>query len=248
MLKTSILVVEDEAIVSKDIQQSLIKLGYTISGASSTGVDALSLAETEEPDLVLMDIMLKGSMSGIEAAKQIHQKFAIPIIYLTAYADEITLKKARLAEPYGYIIKPFKEIDLQTSIEMAVYKNRKETERMQGFNQSNNFQLSGGGSFFIRTKGTVLKINISEVLYIEALKDYAQIITKQEIYVIHSTMKDLEKKLEFTPLIRIHRSYFVHMEKINAIEQHHILLEGTDVVVPIGPHYRQQLQQRLRVL
>ena len=74
MLRTSILVVEDEAIVSKDIQQSLVKLGYSISGASSTGYDAVALAESEEPDLVLMDIMLKGTMSGIEAAKVIRQK------------------------------------------------------------------------------------------------------------------------------------------------------------------------------
>lgn len=248
MLRTSILVVEDEAIVSKDIQQSLVKLGYSISGASSTGYDAVALAESEEPDLVLMDIMLKGTMSGIEAAKIIRQKLAIPIIYLTAYADEVTLKKARLAEPFGYIIKPFKEIDLQTSIEMAVFKNRKEIERAQSFSHVGSSYSASGESFFIRTKGSVLKIRINDVCYIEALKDYAQIITNNNQYIIHATMKEIEKKLEFSPLIRVHRSYFVHLEKIKAIEHHHIVLEDSEVMIPIGPHYRQILQQKLRLL
>ena len=128
MQKNNILVVEDEAIVSKDIQQSLKKLGYNIVGASSTGEKAIELAEEHKPDLVLMDIMLKGDMSGIDAAEKIKASLNIPVIYLTAYADENTLSKAKVTEPYGYIIKPFKEIDLHTSIEMALYKHSKERE------------------------------------------------------------------------------------------------------------------------
>ncbi|HEY4797939.1 MAG TPA: response regulator, partial [Bacteroidia bacterium] len=117
MNKTGILVVEDENIVAKDIQQSLKKLGYEVLGICSTGEDAISQAERTKPNLVLMDIMLKGDMSGIEAADFIKQKLDVPVIFLTAYADSSTLSKAKVTEPYGYIIKPFKEIDLQTNIE-----------------------------------------------------------------------------------------------------------------------------------
>jgi CheY-like chemotaxis protein len=120
MSKKNILVVEDEAIVSKDIQQSLKKLGYNIVGSAATGEKAVELAKETKPDLVLMDIMLKGEMSGIDAAEKIRETLNVPVIYLTAYADENTLAKAKVTEPYGYIIKPFKEVDLHTSIEMAL--------------------------------------------------------------------------------------------------------------------------------
>ena len=128
MPKASVLVVEDESIVSKDIQYSLKKLGYEIVGAASTGVKAIELALQLKPNVILMDIMLKGDMSGIEASAKIKEALNIPVIFLTAYADEKTLEKAKVTEPYAYIIKPFKEIDLHTSIEMALYKHGKELE------------------------------------------------------------------------------------------------------------------------
>src|SRR5690606_2701708 len=128
MAKTNVLVVEDESIVSKDIQHSLKKLGYNVVGSSSTGEKAIELALELKPDIVLMDIMLKGELTGIEAAETIRESINIPVIYLTAYADEGTLAKAKVTEPYGYIIKPFKEIDIHTSIEMALYKHQKVSE------------------------------------------------------------------------------------------------------------------------
>ena len=128
MAKTSVLVVEDESIVSKDIQHSLKKLGYNVVGAASTGEKAFELAASERPDIILMDIMLKGDINGIETAERVKRELNIPVIYLTAYADESTLSKAKVTEPFGYIIKPFKEVDLHTSIEMALYKYSKEKE------------------------------------------------------------------------------------------------------------------------
>ena len=128
MSKTNILIVEDESIVAKDIAQSLKKLGYNVIETASSGEAAVIIAEEKKPDLVLMDIMLKGEMSGIDAANFIHEKNNIPVIFLTAYADESTLSKAKISEPYGYIIKPFKEIDLHSNIEMALYKHQKAIE------------------------------------------------------------------------------------------------------------------------
>ena len=101
MSKTNILVIEDESIVSKDIQNSLKKLGYNVVGAANNGEEAISLAREHHPDLVLMDIMLKGEMSGIDAADVVRKELNIPIIFLTAYADESTLAKAKITEPYG---------------------------------------------------------------------------------------------------------------------------------------------------
>jgi CheY-like chemotaxis protein len=94
MAKTNVLVVEDESIVSKDIQHSLKKLGYNVVGAASTGERAFELASSEKPDIILMDIMLKGDMNGVETAQKVKEELQIPVIYLTAYADESTLGKS----------------------------------------------------------------------------------------------------------------------------------------------------------
>jgi PAS domain S-box-containing protein/putative nucleotidyltransferase with HDIG domain len=129
-----VLVVEDESIVSKDIQESLKGLGYTVCGTASAGEEAIKKAESLQPDLVLMDIVLKGDIDGVEAAETIRSRFHIPVIYLTAYSDEHTLNRAKVTEPSGYILKPFDERELHTTIEVALYrhtmqKKLKESER-----------------------------------------------------------------------------------------------------------------------
>ncbi len=116
------LIVEDEAIVAEDIRNSLQGLGYTISAVVSSGKEAIAKIEEDRPDLVLMDIVLKGDMDGIEAASQIHSSFNIPVVYLTAFTDEKTLERAKLTEPFGYIVKPFDDRELHSIIEMAIYK------------------------------------------------------------------------------------------------------------------------------
>jgi PAS domain S-box-containing protein len=127
MASPKILIVEDENIVAKDLQKRLINLGYDIVGLASTGEEALKKAIATSPDLVLMDVRLKGEMSGIEAASTLRFQYGIAIVYLSAYADNDTLKRASKTEPFGYILKPFEERELHTTIEMALY--RKELER-----------------------------------------------------------------------------------------------------------------------
>lgn len=122
-IMTRILVVEDEQIVADDIRKSLKNSGYTVSTAS-TKEEALKKAE--ETDLVLMDIALKGTSNGIEAAQYIHEQLDIPVVFLTAHADERTIKKAKTAEPYGYIVKPFEDRELHATIEMALYRHKME--------------------------------------------------------------------------------------------------------------------------
>ena len=126
MGKTQIMIVEDESIVAKDIEMSLNKLGYSVCSLASSGEEAIRKAGEDRPDLVLMDIVLQGEMSGVEAAGQIRLQFDIPVIYLTAYADEKTLNLAKITEPFGYMLKPFEEKKTHTAIEMALYKHKRE--------------------------------------------------------------------------------------------------------------------------
>ncbi len=128
----SILIAEDENIIAKDISKTLERLGYNILGAVRTGKDAILKTARLKPDLVLMDIMLEDEMSGIEAAEKIMSSFDIPVIYLTALADDETLQRAKITEPFGYVLKPFDERILHSSIEMGLYKhqiNKKLKER-----------------------------------------------------------------------------------------------------------------------
>ncbi len=124
MKTIQILVVEDEQIVANDIKMILQRLGYVVSGMASSGEDAIKKAEEINPDLVLMDIVLEGKMDGVEAASLIRYRFDIPVVYLTAYSDKKTLERAKVTEPFGYILKPFKDRDLYTTIEMALYTHK----------------------------------------------------------------------------------------------------------------------------
>ncbi|MGB3534708.1 MAG: EAL domain-containing protein [Microcoleaceae cyanobacterium] len=125
--KLTIMIVEDELIVAENLAQNLRRLGYSISAVVNSGEDAIQAAKTTYPDLVLMDIMLRGDIDGIEAALQIYHQFKIPVIYMTAYADKSTLERAKKTEPYGYLVKPFKPQDIQTTIEMAFQRFQAET-------------------------------------------------------------------------------------------------------------------------
>jgi PAS domain S-box-containing protein len=126
MAPARILIVEDEAIVATDIQSTLKALGYDVPAIAFSGEEALKKVEEIQPDLILMDIVLKGEMDGIEAAKQIRERFGIPVVYLTAYADNIILKRAKITEPFGYLLKPFEDRELHSTIEMALYKQQSE--------------------------------------------------------------------------------------------------------------------------
>jgi CheY-like chemotaxis protein len=128
MEKVKILVVEDEVIIAKDIQASLQKMGYNACTIVSSGEEAIKKAEEEHPDLVLMDIVLQGEMDGIEAASIIRSRFDIPIVYLTSYADEETIERAKNAEPHGYLIKPFEEERIHVTIDLALHKYKNEKE------------------------------------------------------------------------------------------------------------------------
>ena len=120
-----ILIVEDEIIIAEGLQRKLKAMGYAVPVTVSSGEEAVKKVKENNPDLVLMDIVIYGKMDGIETAAQIHS-LDIPVVYLTAYADEKTLERAKITEPFGYLIKPFKERELQITIEIALYKHEME--------------------------------------------------------------------------------------------------------------------------
>jgi CRP-like cAMP-binding protein/CheY-like chemotaxis protein len=143
--KQSILVVEDEAVIAADIAESLKGFGYNVAGVVPTGEEAINVASTRKPDLVLMDIKLAGNLDGIDTAALIRQERKVPVVYLTAYADAGTLKRAKVTEPYGYLTKPHKELDLATTIDIALHRSSVEQGELPDEEESVSGQAPQSG-------------------------------------------------------------------------------------------------------
>ena len=129
MANARLLVVEDEAVVAMDIQSKLESMGYSIVGVARSGETAVQLALEKVPDLILMDICLQGEMDGVAAAHQIQELRSIPVVFLTALGDQETLQRAKSAEPFGYVLKPFTEQDLIAAVEISLHKHSMEVKR-----------------------------------------------------------------------------------------------------------------------
>jgi len=201
--KIKILVVEDESIVGEDIRRSLDNLGYHVVDIISTGEEALKNVAALEPDLVIMDIVLHGKLNGIQAAELLREQYDIPVIYLTAYADDSTLEKAKLTEPYGYLIKPFEDRELYSTIEMALYKYRIENKLKKNEAWlSTTLNSIGDGVVATNEKGQIVFINtIAENLtgwYQEEaiklpLKKVFQIVNEESGSPVSSPVKKILK-------------------------------------------------------
>jgi DNA-binding LytR/AlgR family response regulator len=190
-----------------------------------------------------MDINLKGEMDGIELAGLIQTEFKIPIIYLTANSDQAHFNRAKSTNPYAFISKPFKKIDLQRAIELTINrvaeeKNSKSIEEIS----EEPFILSD--SIFVRHHDKMVKININDILYIEAERNYCKIHCKDKEHLLVSTLKDLEEKLVVNTLMRIHRSFIVNLFHIDEIATSHVVIAKK--AIPISADLKKQLLQHIQ--
>jgi len=142
--KKKLLIVEDDWFIANDTKNRVENFGYEVAGIVPSGEEAIKIVETDPPDLILMDIMLKGQINGIDTAKQINTKYNIPIIYVTAFADKNLLESIKITGPYGYITKPFKEAELHIAIEIALYKQEMETKFLHAQKMESMGTLTGG--------------------------------------------------------------------------------------------------------
>jgi signal transduction histidine kinase len=174
----TILIVEDEWVIALDIKQHLNKLGYKVSGTANSAAKALELVAASKPDLVLMDIYLQGDKSGIEAAEQIRQQFYIPVVFLTAHADEATLTQAIATHPYGYIVKPFEEQDLIIAIQVALANHLAEEAIRQALKKEK--QLNELKSQFISIVSHEFRNPLSSLLMTLELFEQPDLLTPQK--------------------------------------------------------------------
>jgi CheY-like chemotaxis protein len=162
----TIMIVEDEVVVAMELEEKLKDMGYQVGAIVASGEAAVSGAEANPPDLILMDIRLQGKVDGIQAARLIRNRHDVPVIYLTAYADDATLNRAKLTDPFGYLIKPFSEKELRTTIEISLYKHRqvKEEKRTTQY-FAETVRLLAAGLIITDENGAIKYLNhVAEVL------------------------------------------------------------------------------------
>ena len=179
----SVLIVEDEGIIAAEIEMILRDLGYRIAGRAKNGLQALDLLASTSPDIALLDIDLRGKISGIEVAEVIQDKYAIPFIFLTALADAATLERVKRTMPYGYIVKPFNENDLRTAIELALYRFRMQQPQQLPSQDDLNQQLLSP----LTTREYEVLVLLEEGL------TYKQI--GERLFISYNTVKTYQKAL-----------------------------------------------------
>ncbi len=196
MDKTKILIVEDEVIIAMEIADRLGSMGYEVLRVVANGKDAINVALQEKPNLILMDIMIKGNMDGIETATKIRSISDIPVIYLTANADEATLQRAKVSDAFGYLIKPFEERELSTTIEMALYKHNMEGKLRANEEQFRSlFENSSIGIYRMDLEGNILLAN-PEMLRILDCESISNLGNKKAYEFMYGGFNSLKKLFE----------------------------------------------------
>ena len=216
MEKIKIVIVEDNAVVAEDLSQILTGHGYHVVAVEDNGYDALESIKEHDPDLALLDIHLKGDISGIEVAQIINEKYAMPFIYLSAYSDETTFGAAKLTRPHAYIVKPFNEKELKLAIELALFTYSQEEQsesEIAPFDQ--NYFLRD--SIFVKDGNHFIKVPLKEILYLEATGSYCKLFSTDREFTISCNLNKLSSKIAEHNFIRIHRSYVINLNHIKGI-------------------------------
>jgi DNA-binding LytR/AlgR family response regulator len=243
---TKILIVEDEMVIAANISLQLNSLGYEVTGIVPRGEDALLQIKDNTPDIVLLDINLKGKLDGIETAIAMQKTHQIPIIYLTANVDDDHFNRAKETHPYGFIAKPFKKLDLQRAIELTVQQIEINKHRDSVTEPQHNDSLILSDCIFVRHLNTMVKVDIKDILYIEAERNYCRIFSKNKEYLLVMTLKDMDDKLPSKHFLRIHRSYIINISQIDEIGNSHIVMGKK--AIPISKSLKEELLKRIQTI
>ena len=242
MSKLKIGIVEDEIIIADHIAQILVHLGYEVTEPAASYTEAIKMIEEERPDLLLVDIQLKGRRDGIDVATKIKEAYRIPFIFLTANADSATVERAKKASPASYLIKPFTKDDLYTAIEICIY-NSSETKPERSAETTNNFVIND--ALFIKEGQHFNKVKFSDVLYLESEHVYVKVHTASRNYLVRSSLQEYLEHFDTKYFFRIHRSYAINLQHIQSINSEYVIVNG--ITLPIGKTYREELLSRLNL-
>lgn len=240
MEKIKILIVEDEWIVSEEIKEILLQNDYEVIGQADSSDLAMSIINEIFPDVVLMDINIKGKLNGIELASKILAIGNPAIIFLTAYSDDQFIERSKKVRPAAYLVKPFEEKNIKASIEIA-YNNlsTNKTVDSDSIYQVNDY-------IFLKQGDKFSKVSILDILFVKAEGSYIDIYLKDRKITLAVNLKNFHTRLNDPRFMRVHRSYLVNIEQISSISGNSIYVY--DEVIPISHEHKDELLSRLKLI
>lgn len=240
MTKVKILVVEDEIIIADHICDTLTDLGYEALEPVINYTEAIKTIEAEKPDLAILDIQLSGRKTGIDIAEKIRSNYDFPFIFLTSNADPLTVAEAKKVMPPAYLVKPFTQDELYSSIEIALFNYSKRVGEVD------DDELIIKDAFFIKEKNTYIKLKFEDILFIKSEHVYSEIqLTNNHKHVIRGNLNKIITKLS-QKFARVHRSYIINLDYLEQIDQNAISIQNTSI--PIGKTYKEELLQKINLI
>jgi signal transduction histidine kinase len=263
MVSTRILITEDEVLIAREIEATLEELGYTVVGVAHDGNTALQKVAETCPDLVLMDIVMPGELDGIETADQIRTRFQIPVIYLTAYADSETLQRAKITEPFGYILKPFQPQDLNTAIQIALVRHHTEQLKLNTLRSNISASLPhevntalggilGCTDFLLKRYYSIPSTEVLELIQcihvsairLEKICHNLLLHAKLELLATNPQhLEQLKQAITYSPHVLLRDRAWKKAEEFNRLED--LRLESEDNPVQISEIYLKKIMEEL---
>jgi DNA-binding LytR/AlgR family response regulator len=248
-----ILIIEDELIISQDMTAMLTKMGYEVIGDAMDFDEAIEILERETPDLILLDINLNGRRDGIDLAAEINTRFQIPFIFTTSYSDAATLERARQTNPVNYLVKPFKQEQLYTAIEMGLFKaaeidpgdSELAKQKPVAPNDDEDKPLIIKGVLFVKDKFAYNKLVLDDIRWIKSDGNYLEIYTSTlKPALIRASMGSFMERLGDN-FLRCHKSYAINLQHLTKFETHSVTI-GNETI-PISKNYSDELLKRLNI-
>lgn len=240
-----ILIVEDDPIHADRFEMLALQMGYEVVGICDNAFEAISCFHQRKPDLLLLDIHLRGEIDGIQLAEKINQNRPAPVIFVSSLQDNETFERARQIKPAAFIIKPFDTLQLQRAIELAVCGLASSVgNETSDFDQSD---LVLPESLFIKVREKLEKVLFENILFVEAEGRYAMLHTVSgRKFAIRIPLSDLEEMLPTDRFARTHRSYLINLQQLQSIDLHEMMVVLNAGTVPLSKGYREQILERLR--
>ena len=239
-----VLVVEDEFLIGSDLIAALESTGYEVVGHAFNFEQAEELLKSKQIDIVLVDITLDGDRDGIELADHINQYYQLPFIYLTSHSDTATVQRAKSTHPSSYLVKPFDANDIFAAIEIALANYAKSNPVKGAGAPDHDDELLINNALFIKRDGLFLKLKLDDILYMQSDRGYIELYTATKSHTIRSSFGDLLVEINARQFFRVHRSYVVNMDHVDAINSNKLLIGETEI--PVGRSYRELLLKRLK--
>lgn len=238
----SILIVEDEALYAELVAELVEELGHEVMNTLDNGAEVLAFCRENEPDLILMDIQIRGDYDGIELADALQERRQVPVIFITSQVDDATYARAKATRPYAFLEKTMRKRQLQRAIDLVSEKLEATAEPAE------TAPATGPEMLMVRTTKALKKLPVADILFIQAEDHYCTIFTAAEKFVSRISLKELMEQLPAAEFVQVHRSYVVRLDAIESISRGNMTIALRGREIPLGRTWKDGLLSRMKLI